>query len=482
MKKELKNFIIVIIAICAFGIINLLPIAGLEPLGKMHLGIITCMLILWFTEAVPSPVTFFIQIGLVTLVMPIISDMKSAEIFRVAMTSLASNTIALFICAFFIVSAVEKSGLARRIALAILNIVGPKPKKFLMGILFAGGFLNIFLPAAMSVSALLTGIVAGIVADYNIDKNSNFSKSLYLAVGVGTIAGNIFIQTAGAPAVAITGLISNNFNYDITYFEFMKFGLPLGILMDIFAYFLITRLFPSEYEILPGGGDYIRNKLKELGKWNNKEIKTGIVLALTVILWMTGGKFHDISSQTVAMISCAVLMCPYVGVYTFKEMSSTVPWGTIIFMGSSMSLASGMVTYGTAAWLVDNLINMTNLTSAPFIIILIGTLIIMAICSMAFSVRASAVNSIIPCVILLAAAIANNLGASFNPMGFTMVMFYPLLFAIILPVHSPYTLFPQAAGGYESKDLVKVTVPYVFLTIISCVILYFTYWKFVGLT
>jgi sodium-dependent dicarboxylate transporter 2/3/5 len=481
MKPDVKKLIIVLVAVALFFAVTFMPIQGLEITGRMYLGMVVCLLILWFTTAVPAPVTFFIQIGLLTLVMPRISDVTPAKAFSINMVSLATNTFSLFICAFFLVSAVDKSGLARRIALFILKVVGPKPKMFIAGLLFAGAFLNIFLPAAMSVSALLTGIVGGMLVDYKMDKDSNLSKSIYLAVGIGTIAGNIFIQTAGAPAVAITGLISSNFGYDITYFEYMKFGLPLAILMDVFAFILIVKLFPSEHSVLPGGREYISQQLKSLGEWRPEEIKTGIVLVITVLLWMTGS-LHGVSTQTVALLSCTAVMCPVIGSYTFKELTPSVPWGTIIFCGSSMSLASGMVTYGTAAWLVEALIRATRLTDMPFIVILVGTLIIMSACACAFTTRVATVNSIIPCVVLLGMAISERFGASFNPMGFAMVMFYPLLFTVILPVHTPYTLIPQAAGGFESKDLVKVQVPYVLLTIGACVLLYFTYWRLVGLT
>lgn len=480
MKTEQKNFITVLTAIAVFFIITFMPISGLEPIGRMYLGTTASMLILWFTSAVPTATTFFIQIGLTTLVMPMISETTTAAAFAENLSTLSSSSWSLLVSAFFLVSIVDKSGLARRLALIILKIVGPKPKRFLIGILFACGFLNLFLPAAMSVSALLTGIVGGIVLDYNLDKKSNLAKSIYLAVGVGTIAGNIFIQTAGAPAIAITNLIKTTYDYQITYFEYMKFGFPLALLMDVIAFFLITRLFPSEHKTMPGGSEYIDNKLKELGKWNAGEIKTGIVLLCTIALWMTD-KIHGISASTTALLAVFVLICPMIGVYDFKTANSTVPWGTLLFCGSSLSLAAGIVKYGAAEWLVNALVTATNLINAPFIIILIGTMLIMAVCSCAFTVRASAISALIPCVIILAEMIALKT-PGFKQMGFTMTMFYPLLFTVILPVHTPYTLIPQAAGGFESKDLVRVMIPYVLLVIVSCIALYFTYWKFIGLT
>ena len=481
MDSELKKFIWVLISLGTFVVINLIPIEGLEPLGRLYLGVIVSMLILWITEAVPAPVTFFIQIALVTLMIPLISTISSPAAFGIAMSGMATNTLALFICAFFIVGAAEKSGLARRLALLILKMVGPKRKMLVIGLLFAGVFLNLFIPAAMSVSALLTGIVAGIVLDYKLDKNSNFSKSLYLAIGVGTIAGNVFIQTAGAPAIAVTGLISQFFGHEITYFEYMRYGFPLAFLMSFFAYQLITRRFPSEMDVLPGGDEYIRNKMKELGKLSIEEKKVAVVLSLTVLMWMTG-ELHPLSTQTVGFFAVFILMCPRVGVYKFPELANSVPWGMIIFMGSSMSLAAGMVAYGTAGWLVNQMVEFTNLTAAPFLLILVGTMLICSISSVVFTVRAACVNAIIPIVAALAFIIAESMGADFRPMGFTFVMFYPLLFAIFLPVHSPFTLFPNAAGGFSSADLLKVTPTYIALSVVSCILLYFTYWRWIGLT
>jgi|GEM_PF-2135166 len=481
VKSEKGKFLTVCLSIIVFFAICYVPIEGLEPLGKMYLGAVLSMLILWFTQAVPSSATFFLQIGLCTLMMPILSDTKASEAFKINMNGFNTNTEALFICAFFIVAAVEKSGLARRIALLILKFVGPKPKHFIMGILFASVFMNLFLPAAMSVSALLTGIVGGMLVDYKLSKDNNLSKSIYLAVGVGTIAGNIFIQTAGAPAIAVTGLIANNFGYEISYFEYMKFGFPLAVLMQVFAYFFITRFFPTDYKVLPGGREYIEQQLKSLGIMSAEEKKTGIILLITVILWMTGS-LHHLSTQTIAMIAVFVMICPAIGCFTFKGLAKEVPWGTVIFCASSMSLANGMVTYGTASWLVNALVNATNMTNKSIYVIVALTLVIMVFCSFFFSIRVACTNSLIPCAILLAGTLAARFGANFSPMGFTMVMFYPTLFACILPVHCPYTLIPYAAGGFETKDLLKVQIPNVILTAATCFVLYFTYWKFIGLT
>lgn len=481
MKKERKNLLLVVFALVIAIGITFIPIGGLEPMGRLYLGTTIGMLVLWFTNAVPAPVTFFIQLGLLTLLIPHVSDITAAASFPITMTNFSNASWALLACAFFLVAIVEKSGLARRIALIILNAVGPRPKRFVAGILFAGAFLNLFLPAAMSVSALLTGIVGGIVIDYKLDKStSNLSKSIYLAVGVGTIAGNIFIQTAGAPAVTVTNIISNTFGVTLSYLDYMKLGLPLAILMDVFAFVLITRLFPSELEVLPGGGEYIKSKISELGAWTPDEIKTGIVLLLTIICWMTG-TMTGLNTSTVALIAVAILLCPVIGVATFKDVAPKVPWGTLIFCGSSLGLASGLVDYGAAEWLVNTLVAATNLTSMPIIIVLVGGLIIMAICACMFTVRVSAVSAILPCAAMLGTAIATK-NPGFSAMGFTMVCFYPLLFTVIIPIHTPYTLLPQAAGGFESKDMVKVMVPYVILTLISCVVLYFTYWRLIGLT
>ena len=480
-SKELKKLLIVIMSVAVFFGVCFLPIEGLQPVGRMYLGAVLSMLILWFTQAVPAAATFFIQIGLCTLMMPRLSGIKAAEAFKINMNGFNTNTEALFICAFFIVAAVEKSGLARRIALLILKAVGPKPKRFIMGILFAGLFMNLFLPAAMSVSALLTGIVGGMLLDYKLDKTSSLSKSIYLAVGVGTIAGNLFIQTAGAPAIAVKGLISNNFGHDITYFEYMRYGLPLALMVQTCAYFLITRLFPTKYDSLPGGSSYISQQLASLGALKSAEIKTGIVLAVTVALWMSGS-IHHISTQTVALIAVFIMICPAIGSFTFKELAHEVPWGTVIFCASSMSLANGMVAYGTASWLVNALVNATHLTDKSLFVIVGVSLLIMVACSFFFSVRVACTNSLIPCAILLATSVATRLGPSFSPMGFTMVMFYPTLYACVLPVHCPYTLIPFAAGGFESNDLVKVQIPYVIFATIACFALYFTYWKICGLT
>lgn len=484
ITKSTKDAIWIIVSLVVFFVINNIQFSGnLTPQGQAFLAVTACMLVIWITEAVTPAVSTFILIGLLTIWLPFTTGadgkaITSNQAFTYALSGFTSSAWLLVLCAFFIVAAVQITGLGERIGLIILKIMGSKPKRVCIGIMIAAGVLNMFIPGGMPVAALLTSIMVGIVAGYGLDMKSNTVKAFFLTIALSTLVGNVFILTGGAPAIQTAKFINDGFGYQMKYLEYMMYGLPLALIMYVLTYFIITKVFPPEIEELPGGGKYVRDKLAEIGPLSAPERKLLIILLLTIAMWATGGYLHDINMSSVALVSIIAMLFPGMGMGTFKEMSVKVAWGTMMFFGAAISMGTGLLNTGAAEYIAKKVLLGTGMQNSSMLVIIIVGLLFFAVASLAFSARGAAISAMIPSVIAFS-QLLNVPG--FNAWGFTLIMYYPILFSCILPVNSPCALIPYGTGAFETKDMLKVTIPWVLSIVVACVLLYLTYWHWIGL-
>ena len=134
------------------------PPVGLNRTAWLTAGIAILMTVWWITEAVPIYIT-----GLMPLVLfPLLEtfDIKTVS------ASYAHPLVLLFLGGFIIASAMESSGLHKRIALKILGLSGTSPSKIIAGFMFTTAMLSMWvsntastvmmLPIAMSVITIFS--------------------------------------------------------------------------------------------------------------------------------------------------------------------------------------------------------------------------------------------------------------------------------------------------------------------------------------
>ena len=129
----------------------------LPPDARMVAAIGTLMAVWWMTEAIPLSATSLLPIVLI----PALTERSVAE----ATQPYASSIVFLFLGGFLIAIAMEKWHLHTRIALLTLRKVGVAPRRIVLGMMLATGFLSMWvsntattlmmLPIGLSVLSLV---------------------------------------------------------------------------------------------------------------------------------------------------------------------------------------------------------------------------------------------------------------------------------------------------------------------------------------
>jgi sodium-dependent dicarboxylate transporter 2/3/5 len=114
----------------------------------------------------------------------------------------------------------------------------------------------------------------------------NFSLTLMLSIAyasnfaLGTIIGT-------PPNVAYVNYISDKFNYNIGFTDWMIIFTPLTIVLLIMLYWVLVKwLYPNNIKHSEKGNEFIKEEIGKLGPLSLPEKRVSIVFIITVLLWI----------------------------------------------------------------------------------------------------------------------------------------------------------------------------------------------------
>ena len=283
---------------------------------------------------------------------------------------------------------------------------------------------------------------------------SNFGRGLMIACAFGPLIGGIATPAGtGANPVAMAYL-RDLAGVEISFLEWMAFGVPAAVLMVPCAWYILLWVFPPEISRLPMTGDDIDRDLEKLGRVTPVEGKTLVVFAATIILWLTtlflaevtGGRVN-LSMHAVALAGGLALFLPGVNVLSWKTAQHEVEWGGILLIVAGLSLGVMVYETGAARWLGFGLLGRFAVVPAllqPFVVVLV-----VALLHMLFASNTVTGTIIMPILIALAQDIGVSVWTIAAPAAFTSSL------AFILVTESPANVVPYSSGYFSIGDMAR---------------------------
>jgi sodium-dependent dicarboxylate transporter 2/3/5 len=332
--------------------------AGMPPLAWMVAGLVVLMAAWWMTEAIPLTATALVPF----VVLPLGGVMTANE----AASAYYSPTMFLILGGAFLALAIERTGLHRRLAVGILNAMGKGggPNQLLLAFMVATGLLStmisntstalIMMPMALAV--LVAGGVGG-------ERQDGLSGALPMGIAFAASIGGLG-TIIGSPTNAIAaGLLEETIDVQISFVEWMIYGMPLVIVGVPLAALIIARVQKVGHDTFDVGA--ARAAIATQREWTLPERRLVPLFALAFLLWVTQpwteGLFID-GALTDGTIAVAVGLLLFVvpdgtgrPLLTWQE-ADRAPWGVIMMFGGGLALAAGMTASGLAAWLGESLL------------------------------------------------------------------------------------------------------------------------------
>src|SRR5881628_2986098 len=184
-----------------------------------------------------------------------------------------------------------KSGLARRLAFAVLRAVGHSYPRLLLGLIISNFLLTPVVPSGIARVVIMAAIAMGLVEAFGVGKGSNIARGMFIIlVYQATIFDKMVI--AGASSITARGAIEKFGQVNVLWSQWFLAYLPCDIIVMIVAWRLALWMYPPETATLPGGEQFLERELRAMGRWSPLEIRAAVLMLLAIGLWMTDFKHH----------------------------------------------------------------------------------------------------------------------------------------------------------------------------------------------
>jgi sodium-dependent dicarboxylate transporter 2/3/5 len=385
------------------------PPAGLSREGCVVAGLVVLMAAWWMTEAIPLTATALMPF----VVLPFAGVMNAKE----TASAYYSPILFLLLGGAFIALAIERTGLHKRLALAILSRLGQTPSQsaLLAAFMISAAVLSMLISntsTALIMMPMALAVLAGGAAQDqpSAETPSTDGLSGALPMGIAFAASIGGLGTlVGSPTNAIAvGLLDEMIGLEISFARWIMFGLPIVIIGIPVAAFIVSkvqRVAETPFDVASA-----RDAIADNTPMGTAERRLMVVVAITFAAWMTrlwlapylpAGSWTD---GTIAILASLALFLLPDGtgrpLLIWKE-ADRAPWGVIMMFGGGLALAAGMSASGLAEWLGNALL---PLEAFPLIVIAIAV-VAMVILITEFASNVATASAIIPVVASLAAAL-----------------------------------------------------------------------------
>ncbi|WP_421803012.1 SLC13 family permease [Flagellimonas sp.] len=425
---------------------------ALSEQGKDVLAATAWIGIWWVFEVLPIAVTALLPI----LLFPLLDAVALGD----TTASYGHKYVFLYLGGFILAMAIEKWNLHKRIALQIIKTIGTNMYTIVLGFMVATAFLSMWISntaTTVMVLPMAISIVKQLKDNPETPKDENkvFSKLLMLAIAYAASIGGIATLIGTPPNLVFAGFVQKTYGVDISFWQWMKFGLPVSSVLLVLAWLYLTRIaYPLGKARFPGGKKEINRLLAELGPLGKEEKMVLLVFVLTAFCWITRSfllqKFIPNIDDTIIAIGSAIVLFIIPAnrsgepLIKWKE-AVQIPWGIILLFGGGMAIAKGFQETGLANYLGGQ---MTFFEGLPLFVLLL-----LVITCVNFLTEVTSNLATTAMMLPVLAPLALTLGI--NPYLLMVACTTAASCAFMLPVATPPNAVVFGSGYLRIPDMVR---------------------------
>ncbi len=300
----------------------------------------------WVTEAIPIPAASLLPFT----AFPLTGVLSHRE----AVASLGNPVILLLMGGFMLAKALEKSGMHRRFALALLNLVGSNGKRIVFAFMLTSASLSMWISNTATTLILLPIALAVLK---HVD-NRPLSVAVLLGLAHAASLGGVATLIGTPPNIVFAGVYGEVTGREFSFADWMKIGLPVVALgLPLMALWLTRKVTATEALRLPA-----------VGKWRAGEVRVLLVFGITVALWITRSEplggwsgllgTPGVGDDTVALLAVLVLFLLPSGDgdrLLDWDTALDIPWGMLLLFAAGLTIAKAFTSSGLATSLAEQL-------------------------------------------------------------------------------------------------------------------------------
>lgn len=451
------------------------PEIGLAKQGVVCLGILLGAIVWWVGNVLPAYATAIIMVVLFAIFGGIDST--------VSLSAFASDTWWLLVAAFGLGAGMNKSGLLKRIALAVVRTFPNTFAAQAAGLMAAGTLVGPLVPSMAAKASMLTPLSMSIGDALGYERYGKPMQGLFLAMFCGVRSVAPAVLSASVIGYALLGLLPVDVRAQFDLLHWLIAALPWFVLVTVVNYIVIVVLYRPQNEKASAstreeaGDEATRANATAVDDvaptMSRREKRMCAIILVTVALWVTE-PLHHVAAHLVALAAFAVTVaCGILGKSGLRE---GISWESLVFVGIAMGLASVFSTAGIQDWVVATAgPAFESLAGNPYAFVLGAAVITIA-------VRFVIVSEIAYLNIVMVFLVPLCVGVGINPWiaGFAM-------YAVISPWFVLYQTATYLAAYYSvdgkmahHADLAKYCVLYTLISMAALAVSV-PYWQWMGL-
>ena len=436
------------------------PPDGMDAGAWLVAGLVVWMAAWWMTEAVPLTATALLPF--------VILPLGGVSTAREVAATYYAPILFLLLGGAFIALAIERTGLHRRLSLAILKGMGSGggPVRLLFAFMISAAILSNLISNTSTALIMMPMALAVLAGGVSAPENPSSAQApetsgIYGALPMGiafaaSIGGLGTIVGSPTNGIAVQ-LLDDMIGLQITFAQWMLFGIPVVLVGVPLACAIIARV--QNVGATPFDVDAARAAVDDHTPWSSAEKRLVPIIALTFVAWMSQRWVAPFlpddswTDGTIAVIAALALFVLPDG--TGRPMlkwseADRAPWGVIMMFGGGLALAAGMQASGLAEWLGNALL---PLEVVPLVFIALA-IVAMMILVTEFASNVATASAIIPVI----ASLAAGLGLGTEAILLAMPAALAASWGFILPAGTGPNAIAWATGRLTIGKLVRAGI------------------------
>ena len=453
-----KSIIIKLIISLALGIIVLLlprP-ETLTPEGHRLLALLTFVVFLWVSEAVPIGATALLAgAGLIFL------NIQPAQ---AAWAPFASPAVMFVLMIIMFGVVLNEVGLANRIMYNLLKFAGTRIKRLSL-ILAVGCTINssVFHDATITVIMVFAFVPVFMSMGLKPGQGHRLPMFFMLLIPLSASAGGFGTLLGGGRnplALEVLNKFSGG-NISVGFLEYIFIQFPICVVTAVATWAVLWVLLRPQEKELEGV------ELSDPGPMKGAEIGVLVVFIITFVLWFMGdltGWHYSVPAAFAILGFCGP------GWISFRTICDKFPWESWIVFGAGVSLGVAMLDSGAGRYLAE--VCLPLLDGKPEFVVYYGMSFFGSFLSSLMS-NSAAVALMLPITLPMAELM------EMSPKSVAMMAPMTTSF-IMLVIGCPPTIIAYSTGYFSQVDFMKIAIPWCLVLLVVCVISMLVYWPLIG--
>jgi L-tartrate/succinate antiporter len=374
---------------------------GLSANAWNYLALFVAVIVTLILEPIPPAAAGLI--GVTASVVFCLTAPKPSDAIKWGLSGFSDGTVWLIFGALVFARGYERTGLGRRIAVSLVNVLGKRTLGLGYAVMLADLLIAPFTPSNTGRSAgVIYPIIRGIPALYGSAPGPTARRLggylMWTAFASTAVTSSMFL-TALSPNLLAVSLVRQATAVEISWSQWASGFLPVGIVLIAPLPLLVYVIYPPEIRSSQDVAIWAKQELAQMGRFSTKETLMVLFVLSAFALWVLGGEWINPTTVILAVVSLMVLA----RVIDWDDVvGNRSAWDTVVYFATLLTLADGLNRLGIVNWAAQGV--SSRLTGASPLVAMIALVTFFFLVHYLFASLTAHTVAVLPAI--LAAGIA----------------------------------------------------------------------------